>query len=150
MGNADRSEVLNLIGSVVDSDVVIIDDEIDTAGSITQAAAVCLENGASKVYATCTHAVLSGPALERLEASPIAEVVMTNTIAHPSPGAVAKDSGAIGGATVGRNDRAHSCWRECFGGFRSPDALPDSFQSRFPNFENVGSLSVAGLLDSDD
>jgi ribose-phosphate pyrophosphokinase len=80
VGNVDRSEILNLIGTVDGRPVVIIDDEIDTAGSITQAANVCFENGASEVYAACSHAVLSGPAKERLAACPIREVVTTNTI----------------------------------------------------------------------
>ena len=80
VGNQDRSEVLNLIGSVKDCSVVIVDDEIDTAGSITQAAQVCLQHGASEVYATCIHPVLSGPAIARLQASPIREVVVTNSI----------------------------------------------------------------------
>ncbi|MGH2532950.1 MAG: ribose-phosphate diphosphokinase [Thermomicrobiales bacterium] len=81
LGNEDRSEVLNLIGSVDGCQVVIVDDEIDTAGSITQAARVCLQNGAAEVFATCVHPVLSGPAVERLDASPIREVVVTNSIA---------------------------------------------------------------------
>jgi ribose-phosphate pyrophosphokinase len=83
VGNHDKSEVLNLIGSVEGSPAILVDDEIDTAGSITQAARVCMENGATEVYACCTHAVLSGPAIERLQASPLREVVVTNTIAVP-------------------------------------------------------------------
>jgi ribose-phosphate pyrophosphokinase len=81
LGNEDRSEVLNLIGSVAGGSVVIVDDEIDTAGSIVQAAEVCLANGAAAVYASAIHPVLSGPAIERLQASPIEEVVVTNSIA---------------------------------------------------------------------
>ncbi|HUG17157.1 MAG TPA: ribose-phosphate pyrophosphokinase [Thermomicrobiales bacterium] len=84
VGNRDRSEVLNLIGSVKGSPAILVDDEIDTAGSITQAARVCVENGATEVYACSTHAVLSGPAIERLQASPLKEVVVTNTIAIPA------------------------------------------------------------------
>jgi ribose-phosphate pyrophosphokinase len=83
MGNQDKSEALNLIGSVEGRQVVIVDDEIDTAGSITQAADVCLRNGAAEVYATCIHPVLSGPAIDRLSASPIKEVVVTNTVDVP-------------------------------------------------------------------
>ena len=83
MGNQDSSEVLNLIGSVEGRSAVIVDDEIDTAGSITQAADVCLAQGATAVYASAIHPVLSGPAIARLEASPIREVVVTNTIAVP-------------------------------------------------------------------
>ncbi|MBA2521316.1 MAG: ribose-phosphate pyrophosphokinase [Chloroflexia bacterium] len=80
-GNRDHSEVLNLIGSVAGRPVVIVDDEIDTAGSITQAAEVCLASGATEVYATAIHPVFSGPAVERLRASRIREVVVTNSIA---------------------------------------------------------------------
>ncbi|MDQ3045064.1 MAG: ribose-phosphate pyrophosphokinase [Chloroflexota bacterium] len=83
VGNVDRSEVLNLIGSVENCPVVIVDDEIDTGGSIVQAAEVCLRNGASEVYATCIHPVFSGPAVERLRESPIREIVVTNTVALP-------------------------------------------------------------------
>lgn len=83
VGNQDKSEVLNLIGSVEGCQVVIVDDEIDTAGSITQAADVCLRNGAAEVYATCVHPVLSGPAIDRLQQSAIKEVVVTDTIALP-------------------------------------------------------------------
>lgn len=83
VGNVDKTEVLNLIGSVEGCQVVLVDDEIDTAGSITQAAQVCIENGAVEVYAACTHPVLSGPAIERLALSPIREVVVSNTIPIP-------------------------------------------------------------------
>jgi ribose-phosphate pyrophosphokinase len=83
VGNQDKSEVLNLIGSVDGCSVVIVDDEIDTAGSITQAARVCLEHGATEVYASAIHPVFSGPAVQRLIESPIREVVVTNSIAVP-------------------------------------------------------------------
>ncbi len=83
LGNADRSEVLNLIGSVEGHQAVLVDDEIDTAGSIAQAAQVCLESGATEVYASAIHPVLSGPAIERLQASPIKELVVTNSIHVP-------------------------------------------------------------------
>lgn len=83
LGNQDKSEVLNLIGSVEGRQVVIVDDEIDTAGSICQAADVCIANGAEEVYATCIHPVFSGPAVQRLSDSVIKEVVVTNTVALP-------------------------------------------------------------------
>ncbi|HWK80011.1 MAG TPA: ribose-phosphate pyrophosphokinase [Thermomicrobiales bacterium] len=85
IGNRDASEVLNLIGEVAGMEAVIVDDEIDTAGSISHAAQVCLDKGATAVYATCIHPVLSGPAIERLTAptSAIREVVVTNTIEIP-------------------------------------------------------------------
>jgi ribose-phosphate pyrophosphokinase len=59
---------------------VILDDMIDTAGTLTQAAKALKENGAGKIYACCTHPVLSGTAVERIEASPLDKVVVTNTI----------------------------------------------------------------------
>lgn len=83
MGNNDQTSVLNLIGSVHGKQAILIDDEIDTAGSITQAATTVMQNGATEVYAACTHAVFSGKAVERLEASPIKEVVITDTIPLP-------------------------------------------------------------------
>ncbi len=134
VGNVDRSEILNLIGSVEDAEVVIIDDEIDTAGSISQASQVCFDNGASDVYAACTHAVLSGPALERLEASPIREVVVTNTIAHP-PGNVLTKQTVISTAPLLAEtiERIHA-GASVSAAFRSPDEMPDSFQSRMPLF----------------
>ncbi len=82
-GNNDHAELLNLIGSVEGHQAVIVDDEIDTAGSIVQAAALCVARGAASVYATCIHPVFSGPAVERLVASPLEEVVVTNTVALP-------------------------------------------------------------------
>lgn len=83
VSNFDHSEVLNLIGSVEGASAILFDDEIDTAGSITQAAQVCMDNGAAAVYACASHAVLSGPAIERLEASPLREVIVTNSIHVP-------------------------------------------------------------------
>ncbi len=83
VGNHDRTETLNLIGSVEGCQAVLVDDEIDTAGSIIQAAQVCIDNGASEVYAACVHPVLSGPAIERLALSPIRELVVSNTIPVP-------------------------------------------------------------------
>jgi ribose-phosphate pyrophosphokinase len=82
-GNDDKSEVLNLIGSVDGHPAILVDDEIDTAGSITQAAKVCIDNGATEVYACASHGVLSGPAIERLQAAPLREIVITNTLAVP-------------------------------------------------------------------
>jgi len=82
-GNNDQTELLNLIGDVRDAEVILIDDEIDTAGSITQAAELCLARGARTIYAACTHPVLSGPAVERLARSPIQELVVTDTIPLP-------------------------------------------------------------------
>ncbi|MBS4534679.1 ribose-phosphate pyrophosphokinase [Clostridium sp. D2Q-14] len=77
---ANVSEVMNIIGDVKDKDVVIVDDIIDTAGSMTRAAEVLKDFGAKDVYAACTHAVLSGPAIERLENSVIKKLIVTDTL----------------------------------------------------------------------
>ncbi len=77
---ANVSEVMHIIGDVEGKTAILLDDMIDTAGTITQAAKALAEHGAAEVYACCTHAVLSGPAIERLDASPIKELIVTNTI----------------------------------------------------------------------
>ena len=77
------SEVMNIIGDVAGKQCIIIDDMIDTAGTITLAAAALLDKGADAVYACCTHAVLSGPAVERLDESEIKEVIVTDSIQEP-------------------------------------------------------------------
>lgn len=74
------SEVMNIIGDIEGKTAVLLDDMIDTAGTITQAAEALQKNGAKQVYACATHAVLSGPAMDRIEKSPIKELVVTNTI----------------------------------------------------------------------
>lgn len=74
------AEVMHLIGEVKDKTAIIIDDMVDTAGTLTQAAQVLVNKGARRVVAYATHPVLSGPAVERIKASPIDEMVVTNTI----------------------------------------------------------------------
>jgi ribose-phosphate pyrophosphokinase len=82
-GNEDHTQVLNLIGSVAGQPAILVDDEVDTGGSITEAARTLIEHGATEVYASCVHPVLSGPAIARLQASPIRELVTTDTIPIP-------------------------------------------------------------------
>jgi len=74
------SEVMNIIGDVEGKDAVIIDDMIDTAGTLTQAADAVHAKGATRVMAMATHAVLSGPAMDRISASSLDEVIVTNSI----------------------------------------------------------------------
>ncbi|MDD2582045.1 MAG: ribose-phosphate pyrophosphokinase, partial [Desulfuromonadaceae bacterium] len=74
------AEVMHLIGDVRDKIAIILDDMIDTAGTLTQAAKALKQNGAKAIYACATHGVLSGPAIERINASDIEEVVLTDTI----------------------------------------------------------------------
>lgn len=77
---ANQAKIMHVIGDIADKDVIMVDDMIDTAGTITQGAAVLKKMGAKNIYACCTHAVFSPPALERLENSVISQVVTTNTI----------------------------------------------------------------------
>ena len=77
---ANVSEVMNIIGEVKGRNCVIMDDMVDTAGTLTTAAAVLKEHGALKVLAYCTHPVLSGPAIARITNSPLDELVVTDTI----------------------------------------------------------------------
>jgi len=74
------AEVMHLIGDVRDKIAIILDDMVDTAGTLTQAAKALKANGAKAIYACATHGVLSGPAIERINSSDIEEVVLTDTI----------------------------------------------------------------------
>ncbi|MFP3324703.1 ribose-phosphate diphosphokinase [Planococcus sp. SIMBA_160] len=75
------AEVMNIVGNVEGKTAIIIDDIIDTAGTISIAASALIESGAKEVYACCTHPVLSGPAVQRIQDSVIKELVVTNSIA---------------------------------------------------------------------
>ena len=77
------SEIMNIIGEVEGKRCILIDDMIDTAGTITNAANALKEFGAKNIYACCTHAVLSGPAIERIENSAISELIVLDTIRLP-------------------------------------------------------------------
>lgn len=78
--NDDSAELLNIIGNVEGKTAILLDDIIDTGGSLTNVAHALKANGAKKILAACSHGVLSGPAIERLEESPIEKLFITNTI----------------------------------------------------------------------
>jgi len=80
---ANVAEVMNIIGDVKGKRAILIDDLVDTAGTLVEGAAALMNNGAKEVYACATHGVLSGPAIERLTNSVIKELVITNTIPLP-------------------------------------------------------------------
>ncbi|MBN1367842.1 MAG: ribose-phosphate pyrophosphokinase [Dehalococcoidales bacterium] len=80
IGNADKSEALNVIGEVDGKIVLTFDDEVDTAGSLVHTVEALLNRGVKEVYACCTHPVLSGPAIQRIGASKLKELVVTDTI----------------------------------------------------------------------
>lgn len=83
IGSGDGREAVTLIGSVEGKDVIIVDDLVDTAGSIEQAVKIVKENGARDIYLSFVHPVLSGPAVERLRRLPVKEMVTTDTIPLP-------------------------------------------------------------------
>ncbi|MFP3928409.1 MAG: ribose-phosphate pyrophosphokinase [Desulfobacteraceae bacterium] len=74
------AEAMNIIGEVAGKTAIILDDMVDTAGTLTQAASALMNHHADKVFACCTHPVLSGPALERIEESPMDHLIVTDTI----------------------------------------------------------------------
>ena len=89
--NNDHTEILNVIGDVQDRTAITFDDETDTAGSLTSAVRVCLDNGAREVYSCSTHGVFTAPAMERIDASDMREIVVTDTL----PSAVSATCGKV-------------------------------------------------------
>jgi ribose-phosphate pyrophosphokinase len=83
LGNDGMTEAMGIIGNVKGRCALIVDDEIDTAGSITQAVRVVMQQGAREIYCCATHGIFSGPAVEHLQDAPIKELVVTDSI--PSP-----------------------------------------------------------------
>ncbi len=77
---ANQVEVLNVIGEVKGKNILILDDMVDTAGTLCEGARALKEMGAEEIYAAATHGLLSGPAIERLQESPIKRMIVTNTI----------------------------------------------------------------------
>ena len=80
---ANTVEIMNIIGDVKGKTCLMVDDMIDTAGTICQGAEALVKNGAKEVYACCTHGVFSGPAMDRITASPIKELLVLDTIDMP-------------------------------------------------------------------
>ncbi|MGA3083883.1 MAG: ribose-phosphate pyrophosphokinase [Thermodesulfobacteriota bacterium] len=76
----NSSEVMNIVGKVTGCNVILLDDMVDTAGTLVKAAVALAEQGAKKIYASVTHPVLSGPAVDRIMDSPMDQLVVTNTI----------------------------------------------------------------------
>lgn len=80
LDNVGHTETLNVIGDVKGKVALTVDDEIDTAGSLTNTVTALLERGATEVYSCCTHPVFSGPSIKRIAASPVKEVIVTDTL----------------------------------------------------------------------
>ena len=87
---ANVMEVMNVVGDVKGRMCLMLDDMIDTAGTICQGAQALMDNGAEQVIACCTHAVLSGPAIERLQNSPLSKIVVLDTIDLPAEKRIGK------------------------------------------------------------
>ncbi len=94
---ANVSEVMHIIGEVEGRDALLLDDMVDTAGTLANAARALKANGARRVYAAATHALLSGPAVERIVGSPLEEIIVTDTIPLAE---AARQSGKIRALTV--------------------------------------------------
>jgi len=80
VGNTGQTETLNVIGEVENKVALTVDDEIDTAGSLVNTVSALVDQGTKEVYACCTHPVFSGPAIQMISASPVKEVVVTDTL----------------------------------------------------------------------
>ena len=96
VSNDDQVQALHLIGEVAGHDALIIDDEVDTAGTLVEVATLLKEQGAHDIYAAATHGVLSGRAVERIEESPLKQVIVTDTL----PARRYVNSGKIGVVSV--------------------------------------------------
>lgn len=83
IGNEERVEAANIIGEVDRQTALIVDDEVDTGGTLAAAAEIVLKHGAQSVYASATHPILSGNAVTKIESAPIKEIVFTDTITLP-------------------------------------------------------------------
>ncbi len=84
LDNAGHTETLNVIGEVKGKVALTVDDEIDTAGSLTNTVTALLKHGATEVYACCSHPVFSGPAIQRISESPVKEVIVTDSLPLPA------------------------------------------------------------------
>ena len=84
IGNEQRSEAVNIIGEVKGMNALIVDDEVDTGSTLIATVDLLQQHGTAAIYACCTHPVLSGPAVERIEQSAIRELVVTDTIPLPA------------------------------------------------------------------
>jgi ribose-phosphate pyrophosphokinase len=107
------AQAMNIIGEVEGRRAIILDDMVDTAGTLTQAAVALINRGATEIYACCTHPVLSGPALERIASSPISKLVVTNTIplnkgAEKSDKVIVLSVAELLGETIKRIYNSHS------------------------------------------
>ncbi|MGD8389014.1 MAG: ribose-phosphate pyrophosphokinase [Desulfobacteraceae bacterium] len=107
------AEAMNIIGEVKEKTAIILDDMVDTAGTLTQAAGALKSHGAAEVHACCTHPVLSGPSVERIEESPIDSLVVTDTIPLNGKAAACSKISVLSvaellGEAVKRVDNSHS------------------------------------------
>ena len=107
VGNLDRAELMNVIGDVEGKRAIIVDDEIDTAGTLVEIVRALEREGVTEIYACATHGVLSDPAVDRIAASSLREVVLTDSIPLPAAQAHRQDHDALGRAAHRRGHQAH-------------------------------------------
>ena len=107
VGNLDRAELMNVIGDVRGKRAIIVDDEIDTAGTLIEIVRALEREGVTEIYACATHGVLSDPAVDRIAASSLREVVLTDSVPLPPAQAARQDHDAVGRAAHRRGDQAH-------------------------------------------
>jgi ribose-phosphate pyrophosphokinase len=103
----NESKVMNIIGEVEGKTCVLVDDMIDTAGTLCLAAQALKDDGALRVIAYITHAILSGAAIERITKSALDELIVTDTSAVTGRPRMRKDPAAVGGGAAGRDDPAY-------------------------------------------
>ena len=108
IGNDPKAQALTIIGEVKDKNVILVDDEVDTAGTLIEAVELVKQNGARQVYTVCTHATLSPPAVERLRAAPIEEFICTDTVPIPPEKRLPNFQHSLGRAAAGGDDCAHA------------------------------------------
>jgi ribose-phosphate pyrophosphokinase len=112
IGNEQRSEAVNIIGDVDGMNTLIVDDEVDTGGTLVATVDMLRRHGAAEVYACCTHPVLSDQAVQRIEESPIKELVVTDTIPLPAvkhlPKITVLSLAPLLGEAIGRIHSGHS------------------------------------------
>ena len=107
VGNLDRAELMNVIGEVRGKRAIIVDDEIDTAGTLIEIVRALEREGVTEIYACATHGVLSDPAIERIRESSVREVVITDSVPLAAGEAHPEDHDAVGRAAHRRGDQAH-------------------------------------------
>src|SRR5699024_4588202 len=124
---ANVAEVMNIVGDIENKNILIVDDLIDTAGTLTNAASALKKRGALNIVATCTHPILSGPAYQRIEDSPIDQLIVTDTVPLRKPSSkitVLSVAGIFAEAVqrIHTNDTISALFDDCFFNIKHKDS----------------------------